>query len=356
MVHIERRFSLANDSNMGVRCDEDGLSVGGVPLFVRAGLSNGDRVWRPLSASEINEALGEVYGLPVDVTGKFSGLTEVARALDRSDFPRAQILALHLQFPDPLDLSKSAGNPRLVSDLAARLRASGLLKADWDPAKHPRWPASSPDSVGGRFAPVDAADGETAGTSGAPGHVVARFRDGAPRFVTNPDRMDAELSDGVYRHPAGGSGDVSEFDIATGVFGPPKVPDFKPDPIGDIAEIVAHAADMRSIGRAGEAAAKAAIFESGYRILGEQVHVRDQFGQLRIIDFLVGPKDDLLAYAAIEVKANGGRRNTRQRTIDYNLEVSGGTIVSRGELEDGFDYGTKIYPHTTVLEVDVGYP
>jgi hypothetical protein len=26
---------------------------------------------------------------------------------------------------------------------------------DWDPSKHPRWPAGSPDSVGGRFAPSD---------------------------------------------------------------------------------------------------------------------------------------------------------------------------------------------------------
>lgn len=84
--------------------------------------------------------------------------------------------------------------------------------------------------------------------------------------------------------------------------------------------------------------------------------MRDQFGQLRIIDFLVGRQGDPLAYAAIEVKANGGRRNTRQRTIDYNLEISGGTIVSHSKLENGLGYGVKIYPHTTVLEVDVDYP
>jgi len=43
--------------------------------------------------------------------------------------------------------------------------ASGLLKADWDPAKHPRWPAGSPSGIGGEFAPAgtaseDAASGE----------------------------------------------------------------------------------------------------------------------------------------------------------------------------------------------------
>jgi hypothetical protein len=31
-----------------------------------------------------------------------------------------------------------------------------MLKRDWDPSKHPRWPAGSPDSTGGRFAPGDA--------------------------------------------------------------------------------------------------------------------------------------------------------------------------------------------------------
>lgn len=41
-------------------------------------------------------------------------------------------------------------------DLVRQLRISGLLKQDWDPQKHPRWPAGSPDSVGGQFAPAGA--------------------------------------------------------------------------------------------------------------------------------------------------------------------------------------------------------
>ena len=355
-MRIERRFSLAREPNAGICCGEDGLSVGGAPLFVRAVLPDGGRAWRPLSAVEINEALGRVYGLPIDVASKVGGLAGVARALDGGDLARAQILALHLQLPDPPDLSKAADNPRLFSELAARLKASGLLKADWNPALHPRWPASSPDNVGGQFAPIGAADGEMAGSSGMTGRVVARFRDGPPRFVTNANRADAELADGVYRHPVGAPGDISEFDIATGAFGPLKVPNFKPDPMGDIAEITAQAADSKSIGDAGEAAAEAAILERGYKIIGKQVYVRDQFGQLRIIDFLIAKNDDPTALAAIEVKANGGRRNERQRTIDFNLEISGGTIVSRLPLRDGWKYGMKIYVQTTVLEVDVAYP
>lgn len=39
-------------------------------------------------------------------------------------------------------------------DLARQLRTSRLLKADWDPAKHPRWPAGSSGGIGGEFAPV----------------------------------------------------------------------------------------------------------------------------------------------------------------------------------------------------------
>src|SRR4029077_5277361 len=37
--------------------------------------------------------------------------------------------------------------------LARQLQASGLLKADWDPLKHPRWPAGTPGSIGGELAP-----------------------------------------------------------------------------------------------------------------------------------------------------------------------------------------------------------
>jgi hypothetical protein len=86
------------------------------------------------------------------------GLTAIARALDRGDLVHALIAAPHLQFPDPPDLAKSAPTVREVIDLARSLRASGLLKDDWDPTKHPRWPAGTPGSIGGEFAPRGSAN------------------------------------------------------------------------------------------------------------------------------------------------------------------------------------------------------
>jgi hypothetical protein len=83
----------------------------------------------------------------------------VCRALNRGDLIHAQIATLHLQIPDPPPLTKSAQTPNESIDLARQLRASGLRKQEWDEEKHPRWAAGSPDSVGGQFAPADAANG-----------------------------------------------------------------------------------------------------------------------------------------------------------------------------------------------------
>jgi hypothetical protein len=38
----------------------------------------------------------------------------------------------------------------------------GLLKADWNAEKHPRWPADSPGGIGGEFAPAGAASDDSA--------------------------------------------------------------------------------------------------------------------------------------------------------------------------------------------------
>jgi hypothetical protein len=73
-----------------------------------------------------------------------------------------------LQIPDPPSLTKADPASPEFLNLARNLQAGGLLNRDWDPAKHPRWPAHSPDSVGGRFAPRDgdaAADASARDTS-----------------------------------------------------------------------------------------------------------------------------------------------------------------------------------------------
>jgi hypothetical protein len=88
-------------------------------------------------SEELERDLGAGYGLPIDIAAKHGGLAGVARALERGDLALAKIAAVLLQFPDPPSLAKDAP-PCGSVELAAQLFESGLLKGDWDPAKHPR--------------------------------------------------------------------------------------------------------------------------------------------------------------------------------------------------------------------------
>jgi len=139
MTKLGRHFSLSPISGAGVSCGATGLFVDDVPLL-EVNQDQSER-WQPRPVSHLNRDLGERYGLPIDCNAKIGGLAAIARALNRGDILHAQIVALHLQFPDPLALTKAALNASEIVDLARQLRASGLLKADWDPFKHPRWPA-----------------------------------------------------------------------------------------------------------------------------------------------------------------------------------------------------------------------
>jgi hypothetical protein len=153
-MQIGRRFALSDLPEEGVCCDPNGMFVGGVPLLER---TQGDPMqWQPRPLPALNRDLGSRYGLPIDLNPMLSGLTAVARALTRGDLLHAQIATLHLQLPDPPSPSRSPHSTNEIIDLARQLKASGLLKADWDSAKHPRWPAGSPGSVGGEFAPANA--------------------------------------------------------------------------------------------------------------------------------------------------------------------------------------------------------
>ena len=152
MTQIGQRFGLSHNRGDGIFCSEDGLFVGDVPLLKQSGRASD--LWQLRPISDLNRDLSRRYGLPIELDGKIGGLTAVARALNRGDLVHAQIAALHLRIPDPPSLAKSRRTTSEIMDLAYRLRASGLLKADWDPAKHPRWPAGSPDSIGGQFAPT----------------------------------------------------------------------------------------------------------------------------------------------------------------------------------------------------------
>jgi hypothetical protein len=170
LTQLGRRFGLSNEPGNGVWCGETGVFVGAVPLLERRfgkGPSGCDE-WQARRLPEINQDLSERYGLPIEFGGKAGGLQAVARALSRGDLLHAQIATLHLEIPDPPVLGKSQCSNEIL-DLARQLHASGLLKEDWDPTKHPRWPAGSPDSIGGRFAPAGSvAENPAVAAPGAP--------------------------------------------------------------------------------------------------------------------------------------------------------------------------------------------
>jgi len=167
LPEFQNIFRLRRRPGEGVFCGADGLSVGEVALLERASDSRGAQPWRPRPAAELNRDLGRCYGLPIEIETKAGGLKSVADALDRGDLAHAQMVALHLRLPDPPDLKKSSVDVQAVVELALRLDASGLLKSDWDPRLHPRWPKGSQDSAGGQFAPRDSGAGNAGDQSGA---------------------------------------------------------------------------------------------------------------------------------------------------------------------------------------------
>lgn len=169
MTQIGRHFSLSAEPGRGVFCGQSGVFVGGVPFLERRRNASGADEWQPRTATEVNRDLRKHYGMPIEFESKMSGLAGVCRALNRGDLIHAQIATLHLQIPEPPVVTKAAQRMDAAFDLVRELRISGLLKQDWDPQKHPRWPAGSPDSVGGQFAP-----------GGADAANAANERDGSP--------------------------------------------------------------------------------------------------------------------------------------------------------------------------------
>ncbi len=154
MTMIARRFGLSDRPGGGVFCGKSGVFVGGVSLLERTCSTGALKEWRLRPVHDLNRDLSRRYGLPIEINSRVGCLAAIARALNRGDFVYALIAAPHLKFPDPLELTKSAPSANDIIELAHSLRACGLLKADWDPAKHPRWSAGSPGGIGGEFAPA----------------------------------------------------------------------------------------------------------------------------------------------------------------------------------------------------------
>ena len=176
MIH---EFRLSPLGKGGVSCDEDGAFVGAVPMLVRTrqarqGRMAPARLRRSLQGDE--RAIRPACRYVVE-DGAVS--ESIANALNEGDMARAQVATLLLRMPNPPSLSKGAPSRQEMIKLAGELHWSGVLKADWDPDQHPRWPADAPDSQGGQFAPKgdDPAAGQSAGATAQAKQPSAHARD-----------------------------------------------------------------------------------------------------------------------------------------------------------------------------------
>jgi hypothetical protein len=166
-VPAVREFRLS-PSGHGVSCGANGVFVGSVPLLKRT-RANGKEIWEPRDCEELSVELGSCFGLPIDVSSKAQGIAAAARTLNEGSVARAQLVTLHLRIPDPSPLAKARPLRAEVIAFVRGLAESNLIKADWDPTKHPRWPGGVPDSQGGRFAPKGSVPNEPGiGHNGGP--------------------------------------------------------------------------------------------------------------------------------------------------------------------------------------------
>jgi hypothetical protein len=150
-----RAFSLsATGDDGGISCDAQGAFAGGVPLLERANVGGAGNWWTVRPVTELNHELTTRYRLPIDVTAKAGALAVIANALNRGDLAIAAIATVQMQFPNPPSLAKGVESADDIMRRASELHRSHLLKANWDPAKHPR--AGAPPNPGW-FAPATAA-------------------------------------------------------------------------------------------------------------------------------------------------------------------------------------------------------
>ena len=152
---MTREFRLSPPARgVGVSCDANGPCVNQTPLLKRVQIF-GESLWEPRDCRQISDEISSDFGIPVDMSSKLDGLRAIANALNDGDIARAQIATLLLAIPDAPPLSKGSRSPGALITFIRNLYWSGLLKADWDPEEHPRWPAGAPDNQGGQFAPKD---------------------------------------------------------------------------------------------------------------------------------------------------------------------------------------------------------
>jgi hypothetical protein len=162
----------------GMSCDANGAFIGDIPLLKRL-IVDGKERWEARECSELSKEIGGRFGLPIDMASKMGGVRAISNALNEGDVARAQIATVLLGIPDPPALSKGVDNRADLIKFIDDLHWSGLLKADWDPDEHPRWPAGAPNSQGGQFAPKsgDTSADHSAGESAELQRPAAATRD-----------------------------------------------------------------------------------------------------------------------------------------------------------------------------------
>jgi hypothetical protein len=147
-----RTFSLSASRDVErISCDGQGAFAGGVPLLKRVYVSGASSTWAVRPVAELNDELTARYRLPIDVAAKAGALALIANALNGGDLAMAAIATVQMQFPNPPSLAKGIESADDIMRRALELRRSRLLKANWDPARHPR--AGAPPNPGW-FAPV----------------------------------------------------------------------------------------------------------------------------------------------------------------------------------------------------------
>ncbi|MGA2487614.1 MAG: hypothetical protein ABSF49_16730, partial [Roseiarcus sp.] len=128
-MQFARHFRLSEAAGRGVRCDESGLYVGATPLLERKASPGGRSGWRPRPLADLDRELGEAYRERVAFAGKLPGLATIASALDRGEIARAQIAAVLLGLPDPIEASALKSISDQARNLTSELKRAGILAA-----------------------------------------------------------------------------------------------------------------------------------------------------------------------------------------------------------------------------------
>lgn len=190
-------------SSRGVSCDATGVFVSGVPLLKRSANSGDRQFWEPRECTTLSHELSRAFGLPIDISSKSHALFAMSRDLNEGDVSHAQLVALFLRIPESEPPPQARGHSRdRFIKLIQSLHANGLLKVDWNPDEHPRWPAGAPDSQGGQFAPKgtdieaspDAATSKHESKSQAPGAAETNSQNDQSQTHENLNSIDEQSS------------------------------------------------------------------------------------------------------------------------------------------------------------------